>query len=164
MRTPLTLLAVLIFGCQSSPEPKRATKVASATEPVKSGEVLVSLERGACFGRCPVYLVEVRGDGAVHFKGERNVKITEPVDSKLDAAALAKLTARLERSGFSGWSDFSNHQVTDMATVVLTFRGKTVRHYLGDEKAPADLTRLEDEVDALIGTARWVTGAGTDTQ
>jgi hypothetical protein len=158
MRITLTLAVVLLFGCQSSPEVK---KDLAAVQP---GGVLVSLERGACFGRCPIYVVEVRTDGAVHFKGERNVKITEPVDVMLDAAQLARLTARFEQSGFSGWSDFSNHQVTDQATVVLTFKGKTVHHYLGDEKAPDELGRLEHDVDAIIGTERWVNGVGTETQ
>jgi len=158
MRITLTLTALLLFGCQSSPEVKKDTAALQSTG------VLVSLERGACFGRCPIYLVEVRSDGAVHFKGERNVKVTEPVDVQLDAAQLAKLTARFEQSGFAGWSDFTNHQVTDQATVVLTFKGKTVHHYLGDEKAPDELGRLERDVDAIIGTERWVSGVGTETK
>ena len=159
MRITLTLAALLLFGCQSSPEVKKDT--AALQQPTG---VLVSLERGACFGRCPIYVVEVRTDGALHFKGERNVKVTEPVDVKLDAAQLERLTARFERSGFSGWKDFTNHQVTDQATVVLTFKGKTVHHYLGDDQAPDGLSQLERDVDAIIGTERWVSGVGTDTK
>jgi hypothetical protein len=159
MRITLTLAGLLLFGCQSSPEVKKDT--AALQQPAG---VLVSLERGACFGRCPIYLVEVRTDGALHFKGERNVKVTEPVDVKLDAAQLAKLTARFEQSGFAGWPDFDDRQVTDQAMVVLTFKGKTVHHYLGDEKAPDELARLERDVDAILGTERWVNGVGTDTK
>ena len=157
MRITLTLAALLLFGCQSSPEVKKDT--AALQSPAG---VLVRLERAACFGRCPIYLVEVRADGAMHFKGERNVKVTEPVDVKLDAAQVEKLTTRFEQSGFSGWKDFTNHQVTDQATVVLTFKGKTVRHYLGDDQAPDALGQLEHDVDAIIGTDRWVNGVGTD--
>jgi hypothetical protein len=39
-----------------------------------------------------------------------------------------------------------------------------VHHYRGDDKAPEALTRLEDEVDALLGTDRWVKGSGAETQ
>ena len=158
MRITLTLGWVLLFGCQSSPEVKKDTAA------VQSPEVLVSLERGACFGRCPIYRVEVRSDGAVHFKGERNVKVTEPVDVKLEPAELARLIARFEQSGFAGWKDFTHHQVTDQATVVLTFKGKTVQHYLGDDTAPDEVSRLERDVDAILGTERWVSGAGTETK
>jgi hypothetical protein len=163
MRTLLTLLALSIFGCQSAPAAKKDAPVVSAADPVKAGEVLLSLERGACYGRCPIYRVEVLADGLVRFKGERNVRVTEPVEAKLDAAALGALTSRLEQSGFSSWSDFTAVTETDQATVVITFKGKTVRHYLGDGKAPEALTLLERDLDALIGTARWVTGAGADT-
>ena len=159
MRITLTLAALLLFGCQSSPEVKKDTAALQS-----AAGVLVSLERGACFGRCPIYVVEVRTDGAVHFKGERNVKVTEPVEVKLDAGQLEKLTTRFEQSGFSGWKDFDDRQVTDQATVVLTFKGKTVHHYLGDEKAPDELGRLERDVDAIIGTERWVNGVGTETK
>ncbi len=30
----------------------------------------ITLERGPCFGECPIYKVEVRGDGSVFYKGE----------------------------------------------------------------------------------------------
>ena len=152
----LTMVSVLIFGCQTSPEVKKAAVVES--------QVFLSLQRSPCFGGCPVYLVEVSSDGTVRFKGERYVKVTEPVTVKLDAAALAKLTALVEQSDFAKWKNYVAVTTTDMPTVVLTFRGKTVQHYRGDEKAPEALTKLEDDLDALIGTDRWVKGAGAEAQ
>lgn len=152
MRTLLTLALALIFGCQTSPEVK------------KPASLLLSLSRGACFGACPVYGVEVMSDGLVRFKGERHVKVTEPVEVTLDAATLGQLTARLEQSAFSSWTDYVKPDTTDLPTVTLSFKGKTLRHDRGDAKAPAALTKLEDDVDALLGTERWVKGAGAELQ
>lgn len=149
---PLTLLTVLLFGCQTSPAVKKDTSV------------LLSLQRTACYGACPIYVVEVLGDGLLRFKGERHVKVTEPVELKLEPAALEQLTARVEQTGFAGWNDFTTNDMSDAPTVVLTFKGHTVRHYRGDTRAPAELTALEDELDALLGTDRWVKGTGTETQ
>lgn len=165
----LLLLSALAFGCQTTPEAKPDAPVASAAAPAtstpsKEVPVLVSLQRGACFGRCPVYRVDVLTDGRVRFLGERNVEVTEPVEFKLEAAQLTAIKARLESSGFETWKDAVNRQVTDMPTVVVTWRGKSLTHYLGDEKAPPELAKLEDDLDALIGTARWVHGAGPETQ
>ena len=126
--------------------------------------LLLSLERTPCFGACPVYTVEVRTDGTTAFKGARHVKVTEPVEVKLEPATLQKLSALFEASEFARWADFTRTPVTDMPSVVLTYQGHTVRHYLGDDKAPAALTALEDEVDAIIGTARWVKGTGAETK
>lgn len=127
-------------------------------------EALLSLERTPCFGACPIYVVSVLSDGTTRFKGERHVKITEPVEVKLEPSSLEKLKAAFEKSGFDKWPDYTRVSMTDMPTVVLTYKGHTVRHYLGDEKAPPELKALEDEVDAIIGTERWVKGAGTETQ
>ncbi|MDP3570501.1 MAG: DUF6438 domain-containing protein [Archangium sp.] len=127
-------------------------------------EALVSLERTACYGACPIYAVSVLSDGTTRFRGERHVKVTEPVEVKLEPAALAKLKAAFETSGFEKWPDYTRTNVSDMPSVVLTYKGHTVRHNRGDEKAPPELTALEDEVDAIIGTDRWVKGTGAETQ
>ncbi|MDP1829293.1 MAG: DUF6438 domain-containing protein [Archangium sp.] len=148
----LTLVTVLLFGCQTSPGVK------------KDSGVLLSLQRTACYGACPVYVVEVFSDGTLHFKGERHVKVTEPIELKLAPGVLEKLIARVDQSGFAGWNDFTTNSVSDAPTVVLSYKGRAVRHYRGDDQAPPELTALEDEVDALLGTDRWVKGAGGETQ
>ncbi len=159
MRSLLTLLPALLFGCQTSPSVKKAQAAVTTTP-----EALVSLERTACFGTCPIYGVSVFSDGTTRFKGERHVKVTEPVEVKLEPAALEKLKAAFEKSGFAKWPDYTRTNVSDMPSVVLTYEGHTVRHNRGDEKAPPELAALEDEVDAIIGTDRWVKGTGAETQ
>ncbi|MDP2274041.1 MAG: DUF6438 domain-containing protein [Archangium sp.] len=159
MRSLLTLLPILIFGCQTAPSVKKVEAAVTTTP-----EALVSLERTACYGACPMYAVSVLSDGTTRFRGERHVKVTEPVEVKLEPAALAKLKAAFETSGFEKWPDYTRTNVSDMPSVVLTYKGHTVRHNRGDEKAPPELTALEDEVDAIIGTDRWVKGTGAETQ
>lgn len=156
MRSTLTLTAVLLFGCQTAPAVKE--------QKLAGGEVVLSLQRTPCFGACPVYLVEVLGDGTLRFKGARHVKITEPVELKLEPATLQRLFARLDGSDFAGWPDYTKVDATDAPTVVLTYKGHTVRHYRGDDAAPAELTKLEDDVDALLGTERWTKGTGAQAQ
>ena len=151
MRT-LTLGLVLLFGCHAAPEVKRP------------GTLMLSLSRGECFGACPMYVVEVWSDGLLKFKGERHVKIVEPIEVMLDPATLDKLTARLAQSSFSTWGNFLRPDMTDQPTVELTFNGKSVRHNHGDSSAPEEVKKLEDDVDAILGTDRWVNGTGTATQ
>ena len=147
---------MLLFGCQTSPAVKE--------QKLAPTEVVLSLQRTPCFGACPVYLVEVLGDGTLRFRGERHVKVTEPVEFKLEPSTLQRLFARLDGSDFAGWPDFTRMNASDAPTVVLSYKGHTVHHYRGDDGAPAELTRLEDDVDAILGTERWVKGTGTQTQ
>lgn len=148
---------MLLFGCQTSPPVQKDAKLAPA-------EVVLSMQRTPCFGACPVYLVEVLGDGTLRFRGERHVAVTEPVELKLEPATVKQLFARVDGTDFAGWKDFTNVNASDAPTVVLTYKGHTVRHYRGDDAAPAELTKLEDDVDAILGTARWTKGTGTETK
>lgn len=157
MRSLLTVLAVGLFGCQATPAVKKS-------EAASAPQVILSLQRTACFGACPAYLVEVLSDGTMRFKGERHVRVTEAVEVKLEPAVVEKLQSRFERTDFAHWPDFDQPTTMDLPTVVLRWRDHVVRHALGDEKAPLELTKLEDEVDALLGTERWVKGAGADTK
>ena len=148
---------MLLFGCQTSPGVVKQ-------QPLAPGEVVLSLQRTPCFGACPVYLVEVLGDGTLRFRGERHVKVKEPIDFKLDEATMRALLTRVERTPFATWPDFMKQTSSDAPTVVLTFKGHTVRHYRGDLDAPEELTRLEDDVDVILGTERWTKGEGTQTK
>lgn len=121
------------------------------------------MERGPCFGACPVYRVEVFTDGLVRFKGERFVKVTEPVEARLSEAQVQAISQRLQRVDFK-WTDYTQRDETDLPTVVLTHGARTLRHYLGDRTAPVALKRLEDDLDALAGTQQWSFGTGGTTQ
>lgn len=145
----LLLALVALAGCRTAPAPRPAA------------ESLLTLQRGACFGRCPIYTVEVFADGRVRWQGERYVQQPGPAEARLAPGQLQALTARLAASGFERYAPAYEHRDwTDMAVVVLTVQGKTVRHYLGDGSAPEALTQLERDLDALVGTARWVSGEG----
>lgn len=155
MRRSLTLTLLVLFGCQSTPEVKPVSPASPA--------LLFSMERGPCFGACPVYRVEVFSDGLLRFKGERFVKVTEAVEETLSPAQLAALTARLERADFK-WADYTQRNATDLPTVRLTHGARALTHYHGDASAPGALQQLEDDLDALLGTQRWISGAGGAAQ
>jgi nucleoid-associated protein YgaU len=134
---------------------------AAKADAAKTKIALLTLERGACFGRCPMYRVQLFDDGALEFVGERFVAAVGTSTAQLDAAALAKLRARVEGSSFARWKQrYTRPTVTDLPTVQLSWKGKTIVHALGDASAPPELTRLENDVDVLLDTARWITGPG----
>jgi hypothetical protein len=40
-----------------------------------NSEVLITIERGACYGTCPIYSAQISGDGTVVYNGIENVKV-----------------------------------------------------------------------------------------
>jgi hypothetical protein len=134
--------------------------VGSVPPPTAAPRRLVaSIERGPCYGRCPVYTVRVFADGAVEFEGRQHVGTVGVATGKLSAAELVQLAAAFESRRFESLkAEYADPRTTDLPWVTVSNGRKTVRHYTGDESAPKALTELEAAIDRLVGTARWLAG------
>jgi len=143
-------------------------------------DTTITLERGACYGSCPDYRVTVHGNGLVefdtgddHLKGTaaqihleyngHNVLLPGRHTAHIDPAAVAHLLNRFRSAHFFGLRKEYVYGATDNPTQVLTVRvGKTskkVTDYIGTMAGmPQEVRDLEHAVDAVAGTARWVTG------
>jgi hypothetical protein len=159
MRTILTA-CVLLSACVLWPA-SRACADSSVPRAPAASSVMLSLERTACYGRCPIYTVTVLRDGTVKWEGKQFVKVTGKATGKLGADALAQLTKAFSDAGFFALHDkYDSYDVTDHPSAILAYsdggKAKTVHHYPGDRSAPEKLSTLEDKVDELVGTQRWI--------
>jgi uncharacterized protein DUF6438 len=127
---------------------------------------VVSLERGPCFGTCPVYAVSVTRTGAVRFVGRRFVRDSGTIVAAIPAARVDTLLALIEAAGFFGFADVyrsggpgCERYATDLPTVFVEVgsgaRHKRVEHDHGCADAPPALAELETRIDSVIGTAKW---------
>lgn len=143
-------------------------------------DIEITLERSACFGTCPDYRVTITGDGSVRFSDRevnfpgaaaevhsmfngQNVLWSGTHDAEVSPQAVAELIEKFRASHFMGMKPEYTAGVTDNPTYALTLRvGKTTKRvvdYVGNEVGmPASVTALEDAVDELAGTQRWVRG------
>ncbi len=137
------------------------TLPASAQEP--DAEIAVTLERGACFGSCPIYKVTVYTDGTVVFEGERFVEAEGRQTTTIEPEVVEQLVAGFEAAGYFDWEDeYTEMTVSDLPTIItsVTRNGETkqITRYAGDSKAPAALPYLEAWIDLAAYTGQW-TGA-----
>ena len=149
-----SLAALVLFG-------SIALADSSVPEKGAASPPIVSLARTACYGRCPIYKVTVLRDGTVLWEGERFVQVTGKVTAKLPAAAMTDLGKAFARADFFALQDkYDSYDVTDHPSAITTFddgkRKKTIHHYHGDRSAPKALDELEDRIDALVGTTKWI--------
>lgn len=137
-----------------------------APDSASTANSAVTLERGPCFGTCPVYRVSLAGDGTVGFVGTRFVSRMGTDTSRVAPEVVNRLVQSLDAAGFFALADAYVPDAaacglyhTDAPTVSITVRvpgrDKTVRHDHGCAGAPAELTRLEHLIDSVAGTARW---------
>jgi len=130
---------------------------------------LITLERTVCFGTCPIYSVTIASDGQVTFEGRQYTKVTGIARGKISQKKFRQLVTQFQQMDyFSLPNDFSPgtkvcpQMVTDMPSAITSIRlkgkSKTVSHYhgCGNSGALAQLTALENKIDEVAETQRWI--------
>jgi Domain of unknown function (DUF6438) len=127
--------------------------------------LVITLERGACFGTCPIYRVGIHGDGRVVFQGQRFVAQTGRRETRISRHAVRRLFAKFRSAEYFSLLDKYHANATDLPTftISLAFDGheKTVTDYGGYMIGmPAVVSELERAIDDAARTARWIKAAG----
>lgn len=164
------LLLAALLGCAR----------ADATPPIDRDKLKISLQRTACFGSCPDYLVTIDGYGNIIFETRPLIEGSEAEIHQMMAPdtgilvpgrhidriaeiAVDDLVEQFRAARFFELKDEYRYPVTDNPTYILTIDtgngAKRVVDYVGRKAGmPASVTALEDAVDGVAGTARWVRG------
>jgi ankyrin repeat protein len=121
----------------------------------------MALSRTSCFGTCPSYSVEVRGDGGVTYRGNAFVLITGEHHSRISRKQVEQLFARFRRADFFSLKDQYRAGSTDNPTKTssIEFDGlkKQVTDYVGSYEGMPDIVdELENVFDELSGTDKWI--------
>jgi hypothetical protein len=163
------LLVTLALGTSFIAVPGQKEKKAS------DSDTIITLERGACFGSCPIYKLTINGDGLVVFEGKDFVKQKGRAEARISRDQVKELTEAFYKIYYFSLQDrYATRKDgcpavwTDNPTVVTSFKSngksKAISHYLGCREVsgdrtgayPATLSTLEDKIDKIAGTDRWI--------
>ncbi|OLE27118.1 MAG: hypothetical protein AUI36_31735, partial [Cyanobacteria bacterium 13_1_40CM_2_61_4] len=130
---------------------------------------VITLERTACFGACPMYRLTIAADGAVTFNGRQYTKTKGIARGQISPNDFRQLIAEFEKIDYFSLSDNYSpgtpvcpRVITDMpsanTSIRLSGKMKSVNHYhgCGDSGALAKLTALENRIDEVAGTEKWI--------
>jgi hypothetical protein len=129
---------------------------------------VITLQRTACFGTCPIYSVQIFADGRVLYDGAQFVQITGKRESSISPEAVQQLVRDFLAIDYFHLKDAyetyrnpdgSETHITDLSTTYTSLRlgnrEKSVKDYAF---APDRLVRLEWEIDRVAGTHQWIHG------
>jgi Domain of unknown function (DUF6438) len=145
-----------------APKPSDSTAIDQPHPPdqVAGATPIATLERTGCYGECPVYRLTVSSDGSVVYVGTRWVKVLGRQQYKLTDAQLSELQSAFEHATFMQMRDYDRVENTDDDWAHVSYRRgaivKRVRHYHGDNSAPAALSTLEDDFDRIVDSGRFI--------
>jgi len=171
---PRVVAALLIVVCSchtAKPDgdgpPPAGTGHAAAPGVKDTNSVSVTLDRGACYGTCPIYSVTMLGSGAVTFKGERFVTTEGTATATVSRDTVRQVLEAFDRASFSSLPSSYQpgdstcpHAATDMPSVNLTWEAdgasKSVHFYYGCTGITTSIPALSMKVGSLLDIGRWI--------
>ncbi|MDC8010934.1 ankyrin repeat domain-containing protein [Tahibacter soli] len=141
-------------------EVERVESTASPVD-VPLDQFVIGLERTACFGSCPSYTVEIRGDGSVTYKGRAFVDVEGEHRYRIPTAEVARLVESMHTKNI--WSSKTEYiaPITDNPSQTVTIkageRSHRIHDYVGEMVGmPVAISEFEREIDAAAKTDRWI--------
>ncbi|HEY93685.1 MAG TPA: hypothetical protein G4O15_01945 [Dehalococcoidia bacterium] len=152
------LLVILLVGCLA------LTGLAACNteeEILDLNSVIITLERTACYGFCPIYSLTIHGNGTVIYEGQDFVETTGRVETVISKEKVKQLISEFEKTDYDSLKDsYTERTITDAPSVITSItrngKTKTIEHYQGDFNAPEKLTELEDKIDEIVNSKQWI--------
>jgi len=113
-------------------------------------ELIISLQRTACFGTCPIYKIEIFSDGSGIYTGTRFVENIGITKFSLSEMQLNLILTKAETIGFTNMRKGYSEPISDLPTTFIQIKDKKIRDYTG---APKTLKNLENLIDQLYQKA-----------
>jgi hypothetical protein len=137
-------------------------RAARGPAPLIDADTSITLERTACFGLCPAYSLSIQGEGSVSYLGTSFVKVVGDASSQVTVSDVQGLVDEMWDAGYLDMTEPSpcSATITDAPMVItsLTLAAQThrVAHYRGNPCSPSALTTIEDRIDEVAGSQRWL--------
>ena len=138
------------------------TAAVAATTPSTPNltDLTISMKRGMCMGTCPVYSLDIFGNGTVVYNGERFVNVTGKQVSSISEDKVKELVEEFYKMNYFSLNDTYDKIIkTDQPTVSTSINingtSKNVFDNLG-AIAPEDLRLLENKIDEITNSNKWV--------
>ena len=117
-------------------------------------------------GISPDYSLKISGEGHIIYEGKENVKIKGIKKGTIDKDKIVILLSEFKKIGFFSLNDIypiekSEGRTSSVISIRITdengeTKTKTITHYHGDKNVPIKLLNLEDKIDKITDSKKWV--------
>jgi Domain of unknown function (DUF6438) len=141
------------------PKPTKPTTKAVGIPKDVDPNLLASLHRSPCFGKCPAFSYELFSDGKVAYFGQSNVTRMGSYTAKVDDAFMKKIADKALSIKYLSLSDHyptADIAVSDVPTVTTYIRvGNDGKKIINNYDPPRELTEFEQWLEAQFETLKW---------
>ncbi|HXA02767.1 MAG TPA: DUF6438 domain-containing protein [Cytophagaceae bacterium] len=117
---------------------------------------MITMEKTACYGKCPIYTITIYGTGKAEYDGKKNVKKLGRYEKQLNSNETIKLFKAFDASNFSDFQSEYDTSVTDVPSTLISFLHRGYKKNIKDRMAaPEELKNLEKMVEVIAESDGW---------
>lgn len=127
-------------------------------EPIKI-DLLASIKKTACYGKCPVFEAKVYSNGRVVYQGEQFVEKRGLYEAQVSPEWIADIRTYAISLGYFKMNDYfpdENNVIADLPNTITFLQHKAVEKTItNNHNAPVQLTRFEDFFLQKLESLDW---------
>lgn len=155
----LILLVMTIWACKGS---KKTTTDTPTDKPAMmdmnagTGKIFASMRKTPCFGRCPVYTLNIFDNGRVEFRGGMNTDKQGVYSKTLPIDSFNRITQAIITTDLWQYEDFYNSDLPDLPKTIIThYRADSSKAISGDHLRPKAILQLEKMLKNVASSGEW---------
>ena len=115
------------------------------------------MSKGGCFGKCPIYKIEIYDGGYTKYYGERHAEKLGTFEKQLSKETYQSLLTAFENSDFYSFLDFYESNIPDAPSVSMTFVNKKLEEKTvkGKLDRPDKLKELQVLIEDIASSKDW---------
>jgi hypothetical protein len=110
-------------------------------------KLIISLNKTACFGTCPVYKIKIYNNQSAIFEGVKFVEKEGSYNFKISKKEINTILNKAKKINFQKMEDEYTELITDLPTTYIMINNKQIKDYYG---APKELKELEEIIENIF--------------
>lgn len=114
------------------------------------------MEKGPCFGQCPVYALTIYDNGVASYEGKQFSELQGLYVKRLPKDQLQELKKQLEEANLWRFQDAYRGQLPDLQSVKITYYTDSgVKSIIGKDGRPAEVMNIQKTLEAIAESGHW---------
>ncbi len=139
-------ISLLAFSCKSTKQKVNLNK----------DEIRFSLEKGACFGKCPIYSLTINQAGYATFEGKAHTDKLGIYGKQISDDHFKSLEKTFASSNFESFPEKFASQIADLPTNTIGYHnGEVYREISGKEDRPEPVLQMQFSLEKIADSGNW---------
>lgn len=134
-----------------------ACKTTKPIEELTDADIRIKMSKGGCFGKCPIYSIEIYEGGYTKYYGEKHAEKLGIYDKQLSKESYKTIIKSFENADFFGYKDFYETKVPDAPSVSISYRNKDseIKTIEGKLNRPKPIKELQVLIENIASSKDW---------